>query len=238
MTRSIRQPSLAELTDRMIAARMTAPASDAFEAEVEPYEVMNGFRTDPRTAYTEATAALKLLGVSGLPTALPPEWAEFVPSTTGSPAVPMAAGQFPQRVRDAAGLMDACDLTRLAPTATAPVSGFQHLRSWVAKQAASPLTTGLTRALGDAHATDGTDAVALNERAASAWLAGQHADAVTLWELLPDSPVASYNRGMSLLFTGKAAAAIPHLRAAVETLPDASGWSHLAALYLAIARGN
>ena len=238
MTRTIRQPSLAELTDRMIAARVSAPVSDAFEPEVEPYEVMNGFRTDPRTAYTEATAALKVLGVTGLPTALPPEWAGFVPSATGSPAVPMAAGQFPQRVRDAAGLMDAGDPTRHAPTATAPVSGFQHLRSWVAKQPASPLTTGLTRALGDAHATDGTDAVAVNERAASAWLAGNHAEAVELWETLPDSPVASFNRGMSLLFTGKAAAAIPHLRAAVETLPDASGWSHLAALYLAIARGN
>ena len=74
MTRSIRQPSLAELTDRMIAAKLSAPVADAGEHEVEPYEVMNGFRTDPRTAYTEATAAAKLLGISGQPTTLPPEW--------------------------------------------------------------------------------------------------------------------------------------------------------------------
>ena len=133
MTRSIRQPSLAELTDRMIAAKLSAPVAEAGEHEVEPYEVMNGFRTDPRTAYTEATAAAKLLGVSGQPTTLPPEWASFVQTAAGSPAVPMAAGQFPQRVRDAAELMDADDLTAFAPAATTPVSGFQQLRAWVKK---------------------------------------------------------------------------------------------------------
>ena len=238
MTRSIRQPSLAELTDRMIAAKLSAPVADAGEHEVEPYEVMNGFRTDPRTAYTEATAAAKLLGVTGQPTTLPPEWASFVQTAAGSPAVPMAAGQFPQRVRDAAELMDADDLTAFAPTATAPVSGFQQLRAWVKKQPASPLTAGIGRALGDAHATAGTDAVAVNERAAAAWLAGKHAEAVKLWATLPGSPVASFNRGMSLLFTGNAADAIPHLQAAADTLSDASGWSHLAALYLAVARSR
>ncbi len=238
MTRTIRQPSLAELTDRMIAARVSAPVAVTFEPEVEPYEVMNGFRTDPRTAYNEAIAAPKALGLGGLPTSLPPEWASFVQSATGSPAVPMAAGQFPQRVRDAAGLMDTSDLTAFAPTATAPVSGFQHLRMWLAKQPATALTTGLARGLGDAHTTDGTDAVAINEQAASAWLAGKHSNAVKLWGTLPDSPVASFNRGMSLLFTGNATDAIPHLQAAVETLPDASGWSHLAALYLAVARSR
>lgn len=238
MTRSIRQPSLAELTDRMIAAKLAAPVSDAGEPEVEPYEVLNGFRTDPRTAYTDATAALKLLGVTGLPTTLPPEWASLAQLAGASPAVPMAAGQFPQRVRDAASLMGTDDLTKLAPTSPASVAGFHSLRTWIRQQAGSPLAAGLARALGDVPTTAGTDAAAVNERAATAWLAGKHADALKLWELLPDSPVASFNKGMALLFTGRAAEAITHLQAAADTLPDTSGWSHLAALYLAVARSR
>lgn len=237
MTPAIRQPSLADLTDRMLAARLSAPTVDAGEHEVEPYEVMNGFRTDPRTAYTESVAALKLLGVGGLPTTLPPEWVGFAQLATGL-AVPMAAGQFPQKVRDAAALMDASDLTVFAPKSTAPVPGFQSLRAWVSKQPTTGLTAGIARALGDAHTTTGTDAVAVNERAASAWLAGQHADAIKLWSALPDSPVASFNLGMAMLFTGKADEAVPHLKAAADTLPDNSGWSHLAALYLAVAQSR
>ena len=65
-------PSIADLTDRMLKARVAEPA-DAAEPEVEPYEVLNGFRTDPRTAYTDAVAALKLLGVKDLPSSLPPD---------------------------------------------------------------------------------------------------------------------------------------------------------------------
>ena len=238
MTRTIRQPSLAELTDRLLAARLATPTSDTPEAEVEPYEVMNGFRTDPRTAYTESYAALKTLGVTGLPTALPPEWASFVQLNAASPAVPMAAGQFPQKVRNAAELMGDSDLTALAPEAAAPVTGFHNLRAWVKKQPASALVAGIARGLGDVAETTGTDAVAINERAATLWLSGKLAEAVKLWLAMPDSPVASFNRGMGLLFTGKTAEAIPHLTAATETLPDSSGWSHLAALYLAAARSK
>lgn len=238
MTATIRQPSLADLTDRMLAARLSAPTVESSEHEVEPYEVMNGFRTDPRTAYTEALASLKLLGASGLPTALPPEWTSFAQLAAGSMAVPMAAGQFPQKVRDAAALMDATDLTAFAPKSAESVAGFQSLRGWVKKQPASALTVGIARALGDAHAVTDTDAVGVNERAASAWLAGRHADAIKLWSALPDSPVASFNLGMALLFTGKADEAVPHLKAAADTLPDNSGWSHLAALYLAVAQSR
>jgi hypothetical protein len=238
MTPTIRQPSLADLTDRMLAARLSAPTVDAGEHEVEPYEVMNGFRTDSRTAFTESVASLKLLGATNVSTSLPPEWASFVQLAANSPAVPMAAGQFPQKVRDAAALMDADDLTVFAPKSADSVSGFQSLRAWVKKQPTSTVTVGIARALGDAHATTGTDAVAVNERAASAWLAGQHADAIKLWSMLPDSPVASFNLGVALLFTGKADEAVPHLKAAADTLPDNSGWSHLAALYLAVAQSR
>ena len=41
-------PTIAELTDRMLKAHVEP--LDGAEPEVEPYEVLNGFRTDPRTA--------------------------------------------------------------------------------------------------------------------------------------------------------------------------------------------
>ena len=50
-------PSIVTLTDRMLKARVAEPF-DAAEAEVEPYEVLNGFRTDPQTAYTDAVVTL------------------------------------------------------------------------------------------------------------------------------------------------------------------------------------
>ena len=53
-------PTIAELTDRMLKTQVEP--LDAAEPEVEPYEVLNGFRTDARTAYVDAVAALKLLG--------------------------------------------------------------------------------------------------------------------------------------------------------------------------------
>jgi hypothetical protein len=235
------QPSLAELTGRMMAAVTESPVA-ADEREVEPYEVLNGFRTDPRTAYTDAVLPLKLLGVTALPTALPPEWASFAQLQPVSPAVPMAAGQFPQRVRDLGALLSAADRTALRPTAGEAISGFAGLRGWVKKNiktdGLSHLAAGVARTLGDVTTTAGTDAAATNERAAGLWLSGKWDEAVTVWLALPDSPVAAFNRGMGLLFNGKPAEAAPHLRTAAAQLPDTSGWSHLAQLYLALAEAK
>lgn len=231
-------PSIAELTDRMMKAQAAEPF-DTAEAEVEPYEVLNGFRTDPRTAYTDAVAALKLLGETSVPTALPPEWAGYVQNMGPAVAVPLAAGRFPQQVRDLAAMLDPDAAHR--PVRPDEAVGFNSLRSWVKKQAnaggAGRLAAGIARGLGDdATIPVGHDAVSANERAAALWTVGDVSPAVKLWLAMPDSPVAFFNRGMSLLFTDRAEEAIPHLRKAVATLPETSGWQHLAELYLAVAQ--
>jgi len=141
-------PSIADLTDRMLKARIAEP-TDAAEPEVEPYEVLNGFRTDPRTAFVDAVAALKLLGVKDLPLALPPEWASYVQMMPATVAVPMAAGRFPQQVRDLAALLDGEAVH--TPTPPSEASGFNSLRNWVKKQenGAAKLAAGMARSLGD-----------------------------------------------------------------------------------------
>lgn len=231
-------PSIADLTDRMLKARAAEP-TDTAEPEVEPYEVLNGFRTDPRTAYTDAVAALKLLGVKDLPTALPPEWAGYVQMLPMTVAVPMAAGRFPQQVRDLAALLDGEAVH--TPTPPSEAGGFGSLRSWVKKQdnGAAKLAAGIARSLGDEPAVPtGSDAVSANERAAALWTVGDVSPAVKLWLAMPDSPVAWFNRGMCLLFTDRAKEALPHLRKAVASLPETSGWQHLAELYLAVAESR
>ncbi|MCU0704213.1 MAG: hypothetical protein MUF18_09590 [Fimbriiglobus sp.] len=231
-------PSIAELTDRMMKVRAGEPV-DTAEPEVEPYEVLNGFRTDPRTAFVDAVASLKLLGVNDLPRSLPPEWAAYVQMMPATVAVPMAAGRFPQQVRDLAELLDGEAVHK--PTPPSEASGFTTLRQWVAKQenGGAKLAAGIARSLGDDPAVPtGSDAVSANERAAALWTVGDVSPAVKLWLAMPDSPVAWFNRGMCLLFTDRAAEAIPHLRKAVASLPETSGWQHLAELYLAVAESR
>jgi hypothetical protein len=242
MTTRTNQPSLAELTDRMMKAR-SVDVIDGTDPEVEPHEVLNGFHTDPRTAYTDAVLPLKLLGAIDTPTALPPEWAAFTQLPSASPAVPMAAGTFPQRVRDLSALLTASDLRDLRPKASEPVNGFAALRGWVKKGKSSQplkwLAHGVARGLGDApESAAESDVVARNEKAASLWLSGLTDEAVAEWRAMPDGPVVAFNLGMSLLFTGQPAAAVPSLRQAAAALPDNSGWSHLAQLYLAIAQSR
>ncbi len=230
-------PTIADLTDRMLKATELVPF-DAAEPEVEPYEVLNGFRTDPRTAYVDAVAALKILGEQGVPLAVPPEWAGYVQQLGGAVAVPMAAGRFPQQVRDLGAMLDAD--AKHTPVRPTEAVGFSSLRSWVKKQdnstAAGRLAAGIARGLGDdATIPNGHDAVSANERAAALWTVGDTSPAVKLWLSMPDSPVAFFNRGMALLFTGRAEEAVSHLRNAAKSLPETSGWQHLAELYLAVA---
>ena len=230
-------PSIAELTDRMLKTQVEP--LDAAEPEVEPYEVLNGFRTDARTAYVDAVAALKLLGETAVPTALPPEWAGYVQNMGPAVAVPLAAGRFPQQVRDLAAVLDPD--AKHTPSRPAEAVGFNSLRSWVKKQTegtgAGRMAAGIARGLGDdATIPVGHDAVSANERAAALWTVGDTSPAVKLWLAMPDSPVAWFNRGMSLLFTDRAEEAVTHLKKAVSSLPETSGWQHLAELYLAVAQ--
>jgi len=243
---SINQPSLAALTDRLLQSRSFAGAETiGIESEVEPHEVLHGFHIDPRTAWTDAIAALKLFGIKDLPATMPADWGTLAASEQGCEAVPMAAGNFPQRVRELEPLVTSTDLTGFRPIpGTTATDGYTGLQSWINKQRSGTTNTlianGVARLLGETGDTTSSvnTPVEANERAADMWAAGRWNEAVTAWLSQPDHPVVSFNRGMGLLFCGQAKEAIAHLRAAAEQLPDLSGWSHLARLYLALAQSR
>jgi hypothetical protein len=142
---------------------------------------------------------------------------------------------FPQRVRDLTVFLDSTP-NDLRPTPAQAVQGFTSARNWVSKNESNWLARGVARTLGDeVGEPNGSDVLSQNEFAADLWLAGKCEEAVAVWLELPTNPVVSFNRGMGLLFTGRATEAVLHLKVAAEQLPDASGWSHLAQLYLSLA---
>lgn len=230
-----------------LAARSDS-AVEPSESEVEPYEVAAGFRVEPRTAWADATTTLP-----ASPAATPTEWATLVALPTAVYAVPMAAGNFPQRVKDVSPLLAKFSPAALRPTAGAPSPGLSGLRTWVVREAkkktalAALLAAGVARAAGeldwagellaDAEALcTGDDRIRWeNEHAALAWQSGDATGALARWERLPDSPTVRFNRGMALLFLGRFADARLALTAAIEVLPEGNGWRDLAELYRTLA---
>lgn len=248
-------PTLADLTARFLARKSETPVSDdTSDGDVEPHEVVAGFRIEPRVCWNETVATLKLLGVDDAGNLVPPpEWAAYVGLLPTAFAVPLAVGFYPQRVRDFHPLLGTTDLSRFLPTAYSPAPGFVGLRGWVRSGGrtttgtAALLASGVAANLGDsvdaasgleaAESRTGTDALALeNQKAAIAWATGRHAEALAIWEAMPESTVTSFNRGMALLFLGRSDEAAPFLKQAADELPADTGWSHLAKLYGSLAR--
>ena len=253
MTRSLEnpfgQPSLEDLMVRFLANRSDAStgAVEHVDGEVEPHEVAAGFRVDPRAAWTDAndtlTAARPEQAKTALP-ALPTEWATLVAQPSAAFAVAMAAGNFPQRVKDLQPLLTKFEPASLRPSGSqTPTQGLAGLRSWAAKQAKSNplLAAGIARALGDYDAaaerlaSAGSGAEAENERAALLWHRGECEKALAAWQSMPETPAVLFNRGMALLFLGKLPEARAALAKAVAVLPENHGWSSLARLYLSLA---
>lgn len=238
------QPTIEDLMVRFFAARSDAAAAavETGESEVEPHEVAAGFRVDPRAAWLDANAAQTLGGNAPPPAVqLPTEWAALVAQPGAAFAVPMAAGHFPQRVKDLQPLLVKFAPAELRPSGSQGATpGFAGLRNWLAKNgAANPrVASGIARTLGDfdtaANLLAGA-AASENDRAALLWQKGACAEALTAWEALPESPAVLFNRGMARLFMGRTADARAPLQQAVEAIPEASGWHALARLYLAVA---
>lgn len=239
MTRpTANQPSIESLMMRFLATRSDATtAVELGESEVEPHEVAAGFRADPRAAWADAHAALP----PGTVGALPAEWAALVGQPSAAFALPMAAGHFPQRVKDLQPLLARFSPDDLRPAVNpAPLPGFAGLRAWVARSAkANPvLAAGVARVLNDFGTADALLASAPgaeNEKAALLWQQGRCADALAAWDALDESPAVLFNRGMARLFLGRTAEARGSLQEAIKVLPEASGWNALARLYLAVA---
>ena len=229
-------PTIADLTDRLLKRSDVADFVES--GEVEPYEVLTGFRTDPRTAYNDALAPLKLLGEKNLPLALPPDWANFLQENGDELAVPMAAGFYPQQVRDLASLING----DLELKNTEVVFGATGLKTWAKKNVGTAgvnwFAAAILRKMGEDAQATGNSEVARNEAAAALWQDGERQAALEMWLKMPDSAVANFNRGMAYLFLGHAELAMAPLRLAARDLPDQSGWNHLAGLYLAVAEGR
>ncbi len=236
------QPTLEDLMVRFLANRSDAVAAavEPGEGEVEPHEVAAGFRVDPRAAWTDATALHSGIQTPGSPVVqLPPDWSNLVNQPASAFAVPMATGNFPQRVRDLQPLLTKFNPTELRPTGTqSPNPGLTGLRNWITKNAATQpvLAAGLARLIGDFEtAAKLLPSDAANERAALLWSQGKCEEALAAWNAATETPAVLFNRGMALLFLGKIADAKTALTKAIASLPETSNWTALARLYLAVA---
>lgn len=249
-------PSLAELTMRFVNRPIDASAieseADAL-GEVVPHEVSVGFRADPRLAWQEGLGVLDAFGLKGeMKAAAPAEWAGIVVRQDAAAAQPFALGNYPQRVRELATLLQTADLSKLLTAAESrPAS--PALRGWAAKQAAtgSPanalLAAAVLRAAGDLEQAETTlnvlraaapaswQAAVRNEEAALLWQQGQFEKAAAIWDALDENPAVLFNRGLAALFLGRSAKARESLKKASVALPETGGWHHLAGLYLALA---
>jgi len=231
-------PSIAELTTRYLSDESVTVAHAA-SSEVELHETHLGFRVDAATAYRDACLAQKLLGGEIAPFSMPSEWANYVAQLDEIDAMPMAVGNVPQQVRELARLLTSNDLSELAPASAEPINVPAGLKSWAKKATKAEETKWLARAIlsNDDEAMDRSP-LAMNERAARLWTNGEASAALAIWMAMPDSPVASFNRGVGLLFTGQASRAQGHFQQAIAGLPENSGWNHLARLYLALSRSS
>ncbi len=236
-------PSLRELTARYLAAQAVNPAGGV-ESEVEPHEVLGGFRPTAAQTWADAVAPLTVVGLSADGLTCPPEWAAFAAAGGPTAVVPLAAGFFPQRVSDPSALFAG----RHNPPSADRLTGFDALRQWVAASVGSGsaarllLAAGVAACLGDALTADAmlvaaeplcagpARSVWENQRAAVRYVAGKAAD----WAAVT-GPAGDFNRGLAALFSGKPADAVGPLRRAADALPAGSGWSALAGLYATLA---
>jgi|SRR5579883_6446 len=238
------QPTIESLMVRFLANRSDAAlaAVELGESEVEPHEVAAGFRVDPRAAWLDATAAIILGGNAPPPAVQPPtEWSALVAQPAAAFAMPMAAGHFPQRVKDLQPLLAKFNPNELRPSGTQPTTpGFPGLRNWVAKNGPTTplLAAGIARMLGDfdtAASLLSSQVDCANDHASLMWVRGACTEALMAWDAMPDTPAVLFNRGMARLFLGRIAEARDWLQKAVDVIPETSGWNALARLYLAVA---
>jgi hypothetical protein len=236
---SFGQPSLEDLMVRFLAHHSDAAATavEFGEGDVEPHEVATGFRVDPWAAWNDATSQ-----ITAATAPLPPDWANLVNQPASTFAVPMAIGNFPQRVRDLQPLLARFEPTELRPSGSQLASpGLSALRHWISKiSTTQPLVAaGLARLIGDFDNAEKllttNDAAGANERVALLWHRGQCSQALSAWNALPESPAVLFNRGMASLFLGKMSDAKTLLTKAAAALSETSGWKTLALLYLSVA---
>ncbi len=246
-------PGLDELMARFLARRQADVDAVAVTGEIETYEAVPAQAVDPRQAWDGACEPMNGIADVKKLAKLPTGWATLVAGMESYTGLPMAAGNFPQLVRDLLPLVKANSLNSTLKT-NGSVADVGGLSSWVesCEQSDEPakwlLAVGLLRLakrfdeaeklLKSKAPTKEWKVAFANEEAAIAWQRGNHAAARKLWAKMPESAATQFNRGMAELFSDSAKASVPHLKAAVAKLPESSGWHHLGLLYLALAQSR
>ncbi len=224
-------------------------AADSGTGLVEPYDSGVSHPVDAGLAWRGAVASLAGITEPEVKFERPAEWVTLVQSRDSYPAVALAAGNYPQMLRDLPALLQVENLADLRGT-PGPVHELPGLSAWAARTAKGSfagrlLAAGVLRMAGqlepageylrdDAGLAKMQRLTLQNERAALQWSRGECTGAVRLWQELADTPTGQFNLGMSALFD-KPAQALPFLQNATQLLADEDPWRHLAGIYLALA---
>jgi tetratricopeptide (TPR) repeat protein len=253
------QPKLGDLLARFLSKQASAHVDGLAHfdatAEVQPFEAGPVQPIDAKLAWDEALAALRYFHSSQTHTRgqetwqAPPHWPNLVAAHEPVLALVFCVGNFPQLVRNFHMILETANLDDWKPTSPRPVSA-PALEEWAKEVALKkqfpqalltlgalrlakqlPAATALVRSL-DAAVPQEWRGAWDNEKAALLWQRGQTREARDLWHRLEPTVPVLFNRGMSDLFLGNAAAARPSLEKVVQQLPESSAWHHLAKLYL------
>jgi tetratricopeptide (TPR) repeat protein len=167
-------------------------------------------------------------------------------------ALPLCVGNFPQEVRDLAGLFRSAPLTAPVPpaypaTAPAGLLSWAEKASWK-KQRPNPLLAVAALRVAGQHdraakllethkkeVPEAWKAAWANETAALAWHRGEADEATRLWQKQADSVPVLFNRGLAALTAGQMEEAQASLSKAVAQIPESDAWHHLGRLYLTLA---
>jgi hypothetical protein len=245
---------LAGYLRRQTEAHAAGLAAAEAGGEVVPYEAGPVQPIDARTAWEEATAAVRFFTPARAPRGWqpPPHWPTLVAAHEPAASLAFSLGNFPQLVRDLHLVLQ--------------VPGPREQRTDVIRPAAAPLLAGWTAEAGrqgrypdvllglgalrlarlfeeagdvfQAHEGDVPAEwrpVWENEKAALAWHRGAEEEARQLWLAQAASVPVLFNRGMSALFLDLGREARPALTEVVKAIPESSAWHHLTQLYLTLA---
>src|SRR5439155_23779777 len=113
------QPPLEQLLagylNRQAAAHAEGTAFAEPAGEVVPFDAGSVQPLDPKLAWTEAVAVLRLWQPTSPEPAVPPDWPALVAAQEPAAALAFCAGNFPQLVRELQPLLQATDLATLRP---------------------------------------------------------------------------------------------------------------------------
>lgn len=238
-------PSLATLTARFLAQQAMSPGDDVL-SEVQPHEVVTSFRTDAAVMWKDAKAPFELFGANvSIP--IPLDWSAFAASQNDATIMLLSLGSVPQQMRELNDFKPS--FASPNPSATGHfeklVNGLESCRK-SASIAERLMAAGILRMLGRFDSAKSLLALAepechgpfanvlANERAALIWQQGDRTGAMTAWQAMGDGPVAAFNCGVCEWMQGRPSAAAALFDRAAGSIPDRSGWSHLAAFYASI----